>query len=99
MATLPPLTAEDIEGEWQAYLSGLPALTRVSWDKRTEAGRAAPSIVQQAAESQADVIVIGTHGGNGLTHMLLGSVAEEVIHTAPCPILTVRPEAFQFELP
>ena len=102
MATLPPippLTAEDIEGEWQAFLSGLPALKRVSWDKRTEEGRAATSIVQQAGESQADVIVIGTHGGSGLAHMLLGSVAEEVVHTAPCPILTVRPEAFQFELP
>jgi nucleotide-binding universal stress UspA family protein len=82
-----------------AFMAVPAASKRVSWDKCTEEGRAATSIVQQAGESQADVIVIGTHGGSGLAHMLLGSVAEEVVHTAPCSILTVRPEAFQFELP
>ena len=48
---------------------------------------------------QADMIVIGTHGRSGLPHMLLGSVAEKVARMAPCPVLTIRPETFQFELP
>lgn len=43
-----------------------------------------------AAEVHADLIVIGTHGRRGLAHALLGSVAEKVVRTAPCPVLTVR---------
>jgi len=34
-----------------------------------------------------------------LPHMLLGSVAEKVVRTASCPVLTIRPESFKFELP
>lgn len=47
-------------------------------------------VVQQAAESQVDWIVLGTHGRTGLAHVLLGSTAERVIQKAPCPVLTVR---------
>jgi hypothetical protein len=36
------------------------------------------------------MIVLGTHGRGPLGHMLLGSVAERVVRTAPCPVLTVR---------
>jgi nucleotide-binding universal stress UspA family protein len=45
------------------------------------------------------MIVMGTHGRSGLEHMLLGSVAEEVSRAAVCPVLTIRPEAFEFKLP
>jgi len=71
----------------------------VPWEQHTVEGRAATMLVRQAEESQADLIVIGTHGRSGLAHLLLGSVAEEVVGTAPCPVLTIRPDAFQFELP
>jgi nucleotide-binding universal stress UspA family protein len=47
-------------------------------------------IAQQAAETNADLIVMGTHGRTGLAHVLLGSNAERVIQQAPCPVLTVR---------
>jgi hypothetical protein len=42
---------------------------------------------------------MGTHGRSGLAHMLLGSVAEKVVRYASCPVLTIRPDAFSFELP
>jgi nucleotide-binding universal stress UspA family protein len=93
----PPLP-EEIEPEWDAFLSDLP-LDNVDWEKRTEEGQAATAIVRQAEQGQADLIVMGTHGRSGLPHMLLGSVAEKVVRTASCPVLTIRPEAFQFELP
>ena len=48
-------------------------------------------IIERAAEIHADLIVIGTHGHTGLTHVLLGSVAERVVRMAPCPVLTVGP--------
>jgi nucleotide-binding universal stress UspA family protein len=93
-----PPSPEEIEPEWEAFLSGLP-LEKVDWKKCTEEGEAATAIVHQAEHMQADMIVIGTHGRSGLPHMLLGSVAEKVVRTASCPVLTIRPEAFKFELP
>ena len=95
---IPPPSPEEIEPEWEAFLSSLP-LEKVDWEKYTEEGEAATAIVRQAEQGQADLIVIGTHGKSGLPHMLLGSVAEKVVRTASCPVLTIRPEAFQFELP
>lgn len=53
-------------------------------------GPAAEEIGEAAKEWNADLIVIGTHGRGGLAHLLLGSVAEKVVRTAPCPVLTVR---------
>ncbi|MBN1295305.1 universal stress protein [bacterium] len=47
-------------------------------------------ITRRAAETGADIIVIGTHGRTGIRHLLIGSVAEKVVRTATCPVLTVR---------
>ena len=47
-------------------------------------------IVKKARDARADLIVIGTHGRGPIAHFLLGSVAEKVVRTAPCPVLTVR---------
>jgi nucleotide-binding universal stress UspA family protein len=56
-------------------------------------------IIRYAREQDVDLLVVGTHGRSGLAHMLLGSVAEKVVRKAPCPVLTVRPEGHQFEMP
>jgi nucleotide-binding universal stress UspA family protein len=53
-------------------------------------GTAAAEIAGLARRAEADLIVMGTHGRRGVSHALLGSVAEKVLRTAPCPILTVR---------
>jgi nucleotide-binding universal stress UspA family protein len=95
---IPPPSPEEIEPEWKAFLSGL-SLAKIHWEKDTAEGQAASAIVRQAEQVRADLIVMGTHGRSGLPHMLLGSVAEKVVRTASCPVLTVRPEAFQFEMP
>jgi nucleotide-binding universal stress UspA family protein len=50
------------------------------------------AILQAARASRADLIVIGTHGRRGLSRVLLGSVAEDVLRRAPCPVLAVRME-------
>lgn len=47
-------------------------------------------ITTYAEEQGVDLIVLATHGHTGLSHILLGSVAEKVIHHAPCPVLTTR---------
>ena len=54
-------------------------------------GDARDVICQTAKEVHADLIVMGTHGRRGVTRALLGSVTENVVRQAPCPVLTVRP--------
>ena len=51
---------------------------------------AAPAIVAYAQEHDIDVIVMGTHGRRGLRRLLMGSAAEEVVRTGPCPVLIAR---------
>ena len=48
------------------------------------------SIVEYAGMHDIDLIVMGTHGRAGMSHLLMGSVAEQVVRTALCPVLTVR---------
>ena len=48
------------------------------------------AICNQAEEMSADLIVMGTRGLTGVRHVLLGSVAERTIRSAPCPVLTVK---------
>jgi nucleotide-binding universal stress UspA family protein len=57
-----------------------------------EVGPAAESIIRAAKEKDADLIVMTTHGRTGLSHALMGSVAEKVVRQAPCPVLTIRPK-------
>ena len=53
-------------------------------------GYAARSIIEHASRLGVDLIVMGSHGRTGIAHVLLGSVAEAIVRTAPCPVLTVR---------
>jgi nucleotide-binding universal stress UspA family protein len=48
-------------------------------------------IVRAAEEAGADLVVLGTQGLTGITHLLLGSTAERVVQRCPCPVLTVHP--------
>lgn len=62
-------------------------------------GHPFPEIIREAKAQAIDLIVIGTHGRNMVSQMLLGSVAEKIVRKAPCAVLTVRPEAHQFVHP
>jgi nucleotide-binding universal stress UspA family protein len=55
-------------------------------------------IDEEAARSNADLIVLATHGRTGLSHLLMGSVAAKVVRTARCPVLTVRPNKNSLKL-
>jgi nucleotide-binding universal stress UspA family protein len=54
------------------------------------------AIVSYARDEGFDLIVIGTHGRGAMAHLLMGSVAERVVRTAPCPVLTVRHPEHEF---
>jgi nucleotide-binding universal stress UspA family protein len=75
-------------GELRAAGKKLPEriLAHVRWDMPGE------EIAQLAADLEADLLVVGTHGRRGLSRVLMGSVAELVVRLAPCPVLVVRPK-------
>ena len=52
--------------------------------------RVADTILAQARDSGCDLIVMGTHGRRGFSHVMLGSDAERVVHESPVPVLLVR---------
>ncbi|MBI4517767.1 MAG: universal stress protein [Deltaproteobacteria bacterium] len=93
-----PAEPADLKGEWEDFLGDLD-LHDLRWERRTLKGDAAALIEQTAREEAADLIVLGTHGNTGLAHALLGSLVERVVRTTARPVLTIRPEAFQFTLP
>ena len=67
--------------------------------KKTLEGAAFPEIIRYASDNDIDLIVMGTHGYSGLTHMVMGSIAEKVVRRSPCPVLTVQPENHEFVMP
>ena len=56
------------------------------------------AIAEYAKEAAVDLIVLGTHGRGAVAQLLMGSVAERVVRTAPCPVLTVRHPEHEFVL-
>jgi len=62
----------------------------------TVVGFAVDEILKYASDQNIDLIVVGTHGHTGLSHFLIGSVAEKIVRTASCPVLTVHPKGHQF---
>ncbi|MGQ0637211.1 MAG: universal stress protein [Planctomycetaceae bacterium] len=59
-------------------------------------GNPTTEIVNLAKSDNVDLIVVGTHGRGAIAHLLLGSVAERVVRSAPCPVLTVRSGEHEF---
>ncbi len=54
-------------------------------------GYPAEEILKVATDRKADMIVMGTHGRTGIDRIIFGSVAEKVVKTAACPVLTIKP--------
>jgi len=59
-------------------------------------GLAVDEILGYVKEHDIDLLVVGTHGHSGLARLLIGSVAEKLVRTATCPVLTVHPTGHQF---
>ena len=59
-------------------------------DPSSETAHPAKEIVKCADEEGVDAIVMGSHGRTGLSHLLMGSIADAVLRDAPCPVVTVK---------
>jgi universal stress protein A len=73
-----------------ALIAVLPEQLHERFSVEVEQGEVVGTILEVAARDHADLIVIGTHGRTGVSHLLLGSVAERIVRRAACPVLTVR---------
>lgn len=95
------LNDEYREGARRAMKELLDELGEDATGFRTAIRRGDPRtvLVRELVRRRADLAVLGTHGRTGLSHLLLGSVAEWVLKNAPCDVLIGRPERFTFELP
>jgi len=78
---------EDLE---RMLLEVVPTDPNVRYEHRLVSGAPARAIVDLAREEEVDLIVMPTHGRTGLLRLLMGSVAEEVVRKAHCPVLTVK---------
>ena len=72
--------------KWEDHYPDLDLVTHVV------VGVASDEVLRVADEVKADYIVVGTHGRTGLAHLLMGSVAEQIVRRAKVPVLVVRGE-------
>jgi len=87
---------ENLQADAEASLSQLVASAdtqSVDFRPQVLIGEPFHEIGRVADASNCDLIVMGSHGRTGLSHVFLGSVAERVVRHAPCPVLVVRREA------
>lgn len=93
----PPLTLnpEEREAARQQLFHMKSPHDDVRVEHRIEEGETATVVLQVAKDIHCDLIVLGTHGRTGLTRVVMGSVAEKITRTAPCPVLTIRRPAAQ----
>ena len=83
---------EAIERQMSLLLDQRHAEGLLIVEAQLRAFSAAPAILDYVVGEQIDLVVLGTHGRRGLRRFVLGSVSEEVVRAAPCPVLTVRDE-------
>jgi nucleotide-binding universal stress UspA family protein len=89
--------SEEYLQEEREKLERVSAPTEVRVERFVREGDPAGEILRAAQFTNADLIVMGTHGRTGLGRLLMGSVAEQVVRKAPCPVLTVRTPTLQAE--
>ena len=73
-------------GAAQEFFKGFPKL-----ETRVDVGSPGEKIVELAKKEKIDMIIMGAHGRKGLDRAIFGSVADKVVASAPCPVLTIHP--------
>lgn len=106
-SALAVLTIEEARRRFKSYIEQAQArfaaqnpgrrMARVTGHLRFDA--IAAEIAQLAADLEADLVVVGTHGRRGMSRALLGSSAEATVRLSPCPVLVVRPKALPAPTP
>jgi universal stress protein A len=75
---------------WEQLRRRQPDDPHVPVERLLAVGSPGEAILRAVRETHCDLVVMGTHGRTGMGRLLMGSVAEEVVRKAPCPVLTVK---------
>lgn len=93
-AAIAPRSEEYFQAE-REKLEGISVPAEIRVERQVAEGAPAEEILRATQAAKADLIVMGTHGRTGLARLLAGSVAEQVMRRATCPVLTVRSPSLQ----
>ncbi len=92
-ASLPQLVGDIVSGAEKTMAEFVTThFTGVRATGKVVSGDAAEAIVNLSQSEGADLIIMATHGRQGLNRLLFGSVAEKVVKTSPIPVMTIRPQ-------
>jgi len=97
----PQEIAEKMKKEAEERLNSIAKKIKKVPKIKTEVreGKAFVEIIKTARKDNIDLIIMGSHGRTGLSHVLIGSVAERVVRKAHCPVLIVKDKDTKFEMP
>jgi nucleotide-binding universal stress UspA family protein len=99
-ADLPAICSNQLKENAEENLRRLARTARNGGDQSAQSlvrwGLPAHEVVEEAQDSDVDLIVIATHGYTGWKHFCIGSTAEKVVRAAPCPVLVVREKEHEF---
>lgn len=73
-------------------LAGCDVLASISHTQSLKSGVVWDVVSETIRDLGIDLVIVGTHGGHGIRHLILGSVAEKILLRAPCPVLTIGPD-------
>jgi nucleotide-binding universal stress UspA family protein len=93
---MPPEYCEKIREAAERYLKKWcekAAAAGIEVDYSSSSANPAQEILRRAEEIGADLIVMGTNGLTGISHLMIGSIAERTLRLAPCPVMTIRADA------
>ncbi|WP_426572464.1 universal stress protein [Aquihabitans sp. McL0605] len=89
-----PVLEKELEDEQRATsdseIHELDAALGITAEHLVKTGEPGPTICDVAADTGANVVVIGTHGHGWFKRVMMGSVSTHVLHHAPCPVLVIR---------
>jgi len=93
--SLTRMIQENAQRDLEEFLRGAPAPDGSKLTGRLLSGDPASTLIHEIRQGKHDLVVVGTHGRTGLSHLLLGSVAEKLVRLSPVPVMTVPDEAVQ----
>lgn len=87
--TLIEMVRDNAKHDMNEFLATVQLPRRTQATHRLISGDPTTRLLEELEKGEHDLVVVGTHGRSGLTHFLLGSVAEKLVRHSPVPVLTV----------
>jgi nucleotide-binding universal stress UspA family protein len=91
--SLSELIRENAQKDMDEFLAGVVVPAGVRASHRLLSGEPASTLLDELKKNQHDLVVLGTHGRTGITHLIMGSVAEKLVRHSPIAVLTIPARA------